>query len=300
MICSDLQIKEFISKIESIETNDNGNFHSFLIGCPRSGTTVLNQAIVYCSDVTYINNLVARFHWCPELGMIVSKDLNISKRWVGKSDYGRTTDVSEPHEFGAFWRSVLGQESMFQKNSVLDLDLLNYKLSRISKTADSTTIFKVFQLIWHIVDLHQSSTICCKWVYVKRDLFSNCMSILKLRLERGSISNWTSLVPISAEKYSDPYEQIVAQVIGINSWIDNQLRDIDFEFSHRVAYEEFCSDVVGTLEGICNFMGVEFFRNNAIEIAETIKCNPSKADVDEKKWQQHTYLMERAIDRVLQ
>lgn len=299
MICSKAEIEAFVEKFNSIETNSDTNHFAFIIGCPRSGTTILNQALVYCSDIEYVNNLTARFHWCPELGLTASQDISIPRQWVGRSNYGRTSNISEPHEFGAFWRNILGQKSMYQSESYLDLDALEYKLTRIASVVDNTFMFKVFQLIWHMAYVHNHSKLSYKWIHVKRDLMHNCMSILKLRLERGGINEWASLVPNSALECSDPYDQIVAQVMGINRWISEQAKEIDNESFLSVPYEKFCCEVVATLEHICSYLEIQFDHDKALQIKNSINSNISSTKNSDVFWMEHAANMERAIERVL-
>src|SRR6056297_1198149 len=75
----------------------------FVVGPPRSGTTLLSQLIAYTFDVSYINNLVARFYLAPLHGIRFSKTvLGESKQSDFQSNYARTGNLSDIHEFGYF------------------------------------------------------------------------------------------------------------------------------------------------------------------------------------------------------
>ena len=62
----------------------------FVVGAPRSGTTVLIQALAAAFDVGYISNLAASFWQAPALGVLFSRRLVPERIFSGNSRYGRT------------------------------------------------------------------------------------------------------------------------------------------------------------------------------------------------------------------
>ena len=84
-----------------------------VIGVPRSGSTLLVQAISSALDIGYIDNLIAAFWKAPLCGIALSRKLLPAKHNSSfESTFGRTADISEPHEFGYFWFSLLGYTEM--------------------------------------------------------------------------------------------------------------------------------------------------------------------------------------------
>jgi hypothetical protein len=84
----------------------------FVVGPPRSGTTVLTQALAYALKAAYITNINARFWLVPVTGARISvdilgddpaEDLNYS---FFTSRRGRTFGGGGIHEFGYFWQSL--------------------------------------------------------------------------------------------------------------------------------------------------------------------------------------------------
>ena len=79
----------------------------YIIGAPRSGTTLVYQLICKCFSVGYINNLAARFWLRPSIGVHLTKSLfneDLGRKHITfQSELGRTNGAANPHEFGYFW-----------------------------------------------------------------------------------------------------------------------------------------------------------------------------------------------------
>src|SRR6056297_1278708 len=73
----------------------------FIIGAPRTGSTILYQALTNLYDVLYIDNLVCRFHRNLFLGFRVSNRIYGAKPHNSFSSYhGRTRGGHSPSECG--------------------------------------------------------------------------------------------------------------------------------------------------------------------------------------------------------
>ena len=82
----------------------------YIVGVPRSGTTLLSQLVSRYCPVGYINNLIARCWLRPSVGIALSRCLFGDRAREGitfHSSYGATQEVVGPHEFGYFWRHWL-------------------------------------------------------------------------------------------------------------------------------------------------------------------------------------------------
>src|SRR6056297_2325285 len=101
-------LEEFNKYLLKKEINEYKDFpvkypFLFVIGAPRSGTTLLTQLIANSFDVSYINNLAARFFLAPLYGIKFSKTvLGEAKQSDFQSNYARTGNLSDIHEFGYF------------------------------------------------------------------------------------------------------------------------------------------------------------------------------------------------------
>ena len=132
-----------------------------VIGAPRSGTTLATQLLASCLDVGYVNNLVATFWRAPVYGLRLSQKLlpdAVPESF--RSDYGRTSGIAEPHEFGYFWTHYLGYPEMREQpeafESTVDWDRLRRVLVNMQHAAGKPMLFKSFLLAWHMERVAQA------------------------------------------------------------------------------------------------------------------------------------------------
>src|SRR5690606_22671196 len=75
----------------------------FVIGPPRSGTTLLYQLLVNRFDFIYLDNLSSKFYSAPTVGMWLSKTVaGLAPRTSTgyESAYGKTESIFGPNEAG--------------------------------------------------------------------------------------------------------------------------------------------------------------------------------------------------------
>ena len=202
----------------------------FIIGAPRSGTTLLTQLLTFTTEAGYIDNLTAAFWKAPEVGALLSKKLVNRRIFSGQSAYGQTRDISEPHEFGGFWRHFLNYPDTAQiQNHQVDWQRLIQKLDNISRVFGASVIYKVFQLMWHIREFHALKP-DSKWIWITRDPGQNASSIARYRDHLGTDEQqWASVVPLKSRAFdqADALTKCASQVIYINEWINTELQSIN-------------------------------------------------------------------------
>ena len=80
----------------------------FILGPPRSGTTLLYQLLTTCLRFSYICNLADRFHDCPVATTVLLRGLIRSYRTDFTSRYSRTGGYAGPSEGATIWRKWFG------------------------------------------------------------------------------------------------------------------------------------------------------------------------------------------------
>jgi len=171
----------------------------FICGAPRSGTTYLYQCLSYHLEVGYINNLVARFMSKPALGVLLMQALELPKVFSGHSDYGVTSDITEPHEFGRGWAQMLDAEGLGLIQPAPGTQLSDAALERLSHLAHSfegPVVFKSFAYLWHIRQIDAAFP-QARWVFLNRPPQANAGSLAQLyrnRMEQGNTALWQSAV----------------------------------------------------------------------------------------------------------
>lgn len=197
----------------------------YIVGAPRSGTTILSQVLSYSLDVGYINNLIARFWNKPSIGIALSNkflEQNGRDSISFSSRHGTTSTIGDPHEFGNFWTKIfklndcethhLTDEQLNNLNDIENKYLLeNELLGCFGKPVLFKNIICGFHAEY-LTKLHSKSL----FIFIERDNIDTISSILKVRKERlDNEKMWWSLKPKSfKEVLSDyPVLEVSKQVV---------------------------------------------------------------------------------------
>ena len=87
----------------------------FIMGCARSGTTLVSQYLARSREFCYPTNFISRFYYAPYIGALLQRlmfDLDTKGELFGsfkeavdfKSVLGKTKAASSPNEFWYYWR----------------------------------------------------------------------------------------------------------------------------------------------------------------------------------------------------
>lgn len=233
----------------------------YIVGAPRSGTTLLSQVVSRYLPVGYINNLIARFWLRPSVGIRLSSLLLGEDARTGisfSSKHGVTDSVVGPHEFGYFWAQgfrlnetkthhLTQSEIALIDKPALKKSLENEMLGAFGKPVVFKNVICGFQAPL-LTELHRNSL----FIHISRDIRSTCASILKSRFERyGDYETWWSLKPSTFESLpKEPVKQVIQQVIDCRTELQRQIAASGAAVLD-VCYEEFCLDPNALLKAIC-------------------------------------------------
>lgn len=239
----------------------------FILGAPRSGTTLLSQLLAASEQFAYISNFVARFWLAPYVGMYLEKILNIKnsidvKTPAFSSDLGRTSGLSEPHEFSYFWKYWLkpsGTNDIIHQDSISRIDMagLRSEVNALLSFSKKPIFFKnklLFVNPFVLNEIFPNSI----FLVIKRDTLSNAVSILRARLKYyGNKNMWFSTKPSRYEEIKNlPVEkQILEQIHNIYTDIEDQIKGF-LEKVITISYENLCSEPRAILKRICFKIGL--------------------------------------------
>ncbi len=230
----------------------------FVLGPPRSGSTLVSQILSATRSFGVTTNFVARFWRAPSLGIRLERALAFASADTSfRSVRGRTVGVGEPHEFGYYWSSWfdLGQDTHALSPDLLakiDISGLKQSLASMEHAAGKPLMFKnntwfTFQASWLARHLPGSVFVACT-----RDPFFVAQSIYAQRRTLGELSRWWSMRPSTYPQLVDlaPLEQVAAQAVDIQNEMEAALQGIP---EARVVYADYrrvCDDPRGLVDEI--------------------------------------------------
>ncbi len=233
----------------------------FIVGPPRSGTTLLYESLVTRYCFAYFSNLADQFHLAPVAATAFG--IFLVRGWRGEfeSRYGHIAGWGAPSEAGRIWDRWLPSPRRNRTDSAKAEKQLQTTIFALSGLFDAPFINKNVMLSMHIGLL---SRVFENPVFIRvtRDPVENVRSILRAQ-EDGIgpfVDGWWSVRPTLAERFqnADRLTKACAQVIGIEADIVGDCKRHAFGRLFTVDYQEMCErprhllDELGTFMRSCN------------------------------------------------
>jgi len=244
-----------------------------IVGVPRSGTTLLSQLVSAHLDVGYIDHVIAAFWKAPLYGVRLSRQLLGNKRTTGfTSEFGRTPEMHDPHEFGYFWRHLLGHDQLDEAEAAgatVDWERVRRVITNLCEEFERPVVFKSFLLTWHMRQFQAALPHTC-FVWVKRDPLDAAMSILRFREGfAGSREAWVSMKPLAydALQAESPPVQVAGQVYAIDQTIRNNVAALSPSTVLQVDYDRLCSDPRAVLGDCRALLANNGFKPDVVGVA---------------------------------
>jgi len=231
----------------------------FIMGCARSGSTLLMQWLANTRMFTFPSNLISRFYSNPAFGAYVQKilleyddknqifnekELQEVNRY--QSNLGHSKGPLAPSEFWYFWRqhfqfgeiNFLKDEELDKVNTIFFLN----QLSSFEAVDEKPLLLKGMILNWNIPFLYRHLPNAI-FIHLERDPFFVAQSLIESRIKFfDDINKWWSFKPKEYDilKNKSPYEQVVGQVYFTNKAILEGIENLPKKNKIHVRYEEFC------------------------------------------------------------
>lgn len=197
----------------------------FIIGAPRTGSTILYQTITNRYDVLYIDNLACKFYKNLFFGMWLSNKIFKQKAHnCFQSDHGNTKGLHAPSECGGFWYRWLPTDKHFIDYSDISdcmVDEIRDELTAIINCFDKPIIFKNLNM-GQRMRLIQKIFPEAKFIFVRRDPLFTAQSIINAKRKLNiSDDHYWSIMPYNiAELEKLPsYEQVTKQIFFLEKQI---------------------------------------------------------------------------------
>jgi hypothetical protein len=240
----------------------------FIVGAPRSGTTVMMQCLAHSKAFSYPSNLLSRFYSSLGLGYKIQKmlfdpkfqfqnDLGLCDYQVKKglsSNLGKTVGALEPNVFWYFWYlhfkygdlSFLSEEQWQASETTRFINEINI----IQKESGKPFAMKAMIMNWNIIEL---AKLCPNAIFfrMKRDPVDLALSIYHARKHyTGSFDEWWSFKPPEYEQLRklSAKEQVAGFIISIEKALDFAFSTMRRPNILTVDYKSFCMNPNDELE----------------------------------------------------
>ncbi len=238
----------------------------FITGLPRSGTTLLYQALAATGAFGYPSNFMARFFARPAIGAQIQR---LAEAWLVRgpmsfeSSAGNTKAWYEPHEFGYFWERHFPFSEHHQPGAsvlaALDTSALTQDFAELQDDVDGPLLFK--NLILGYVNSFLATTYpTSRFVHMERPMFHVAQSLIHLRREfYGSDDVWLSATPSTADRLlqASAAKQVAHQIATLQAALDDTRSQVGPNRWHTLSYEEFCRSPRESTRAILAFSGVD-------------------------------------------
>lgn len=255
----------------------------FVIGAPRSGSTLLFKSMTQRFRVGYLTNYVARTPLTPAVALAKQTEQGLWEASDGyKFDYGNDEGPGAPSEMGALWYRWFQKSA--QTGTLLpsaSLEQMRKSIGGITAVAGAPLVIKNMFNSMRLPTLHQAFPEA-RYVVCRRERVDNALSILRGRVDKvGDKAKWWSTpIPEMDALAGLPYaDQVARQVAAIERAISEARQIIGDDSFRVIQYEEFCADPLGILDRI----GTDFKLEPRGFIPERFEASKPKADPGDRE-----------------
>jgi hypothetical protein len=187
----------------------------FVVGLPRSGSTLLYQILAATGGFLYPTNLLARFYRAPAWGARMQRLLEplLSR---GEDSFtsraGNTEGWWGVHEFGYFWEYHFRFRDHHEPASTA-LDSLASALAALEKEAGGRPLLFKSNLLAFVLDELARAIPTARFLWISRNSLDVADSIYRTRMRYyGDPGTWWSLRPADVPDGASPAVAIAHQI----------------------------------------------------------------------------------------
>ncbi len=232
----------------------------FIVGCARSGSTLLFQWLAQTGVFAYPTNFLSRFYAAPCVGAYIQqmlfepafqfRDELLLAPALGSftSALGKTAGALSPHEFWYFWRHRMPQfgdkTPVIDEDTVIDFERIERDLAGLATIFQKPFVAKGHLLNWMIAPLAKHLKEAY-FIFLRRIPLFTAQSLLEARVAyHGTTQKWYPVEPPEYEVLCRlrPEEQVAGQVYYTEKAVAEGLASMDPDRWIAVAYEDFCAN----------------------------------------------------------
>jgi Sulfotransferase family len=256
----------------------------FIIGAPRSGTSLLYELMITRFRFAYMSNAAHRFFRTPlSATRLFQRQID---DWRGDfvSTYGHIEGWGAPNEGGWIWHRWLPDGdwtdgNQYPEDQIEELRQLTAGFARLTgapflnKNVMHSNRIRLMAKIWPEA----------LFIEVRREVLDNARSILRAERAAGgpdmASDGWWSVRPRLAADYAGKADTVraVAQVVGVARDIERDISAIGADRLLRVEYADMCSTPGAALAQVSDFLGGAGCKvAKRLEVPDTFAVRPSR------------------------
>lgn len=276
----------------------------FVLGSPRTGSTLLYQLLLNLFDVYYFTNFVnEHFMKHPIVGAAIDSHVNARGNVPYKSEYGKTKGEQGPSEGSFIFREWFGGEHPSQERSAR---ILEGRQKHFLRTFRS--IFTLLQKpiltknAWNCFRVEELTRLLpnARFIWIRRDILQSSLSDLEARYRRGSPQEiWNSATPSNVEALKrQPYwEQVVEIQFEYNIAIEESLSAYASGRYLQVWYEDLCLNTKQELGRMESFLKPLNVRSRSQDRLPVLEPSQGSKGLDEDRLKIEKYSKGREGNR---
>jgi len=231
----------------------------FIVGAPRTGSTILYQYLIKHFKFAYFSNLMALFPSAMiKLVRLYPHAASGYRGDLKDSHFGYVPGLYSPNEAGKICTKWFDHDFHDGKKDLI-INTFN-AISHFTKSPVLQKNLKNSLRIKVLLDLFPNA----RFIYIKRDLLFTAQSLILARREIfGDDSVWLSVEPEGHKDILDksPFYQVIWQVLKIEKQIEEDLVKNGKQV-YTLQYEDFCDNQINTLRPISEKFGLSRHLNS--------------------------------------
>lgn len=235
----------FIEKIIELKRFESFQPQLFILGLPRSGTTLIYQYIVHRLNVAYFTHGVGRYYYSPSLVTFFQNKIYGHYQSDFRSSYGKIAGPVSPREAGAFWGRFFGLERYvcYEEVSAKDIGALQNTIACIQHIFGDKPF--VNKNVKHMLRIDALSKIFPNsyFLIVERNLKDVALSNIRAKynvIKRPQ--EWWSVKPLDYESIKNlpAASQVACQLTALRRKIKTDISHVPRHRVIKIRYEDFC------------------------------------------------------------
>jgi len=254
----------------------------FVVGLPRSGTTLVYELIVQAFDVSYFTKLFEYTYGLPNLTTRLTRRFTEHPSPEYESSYGRIPGLFSPAENSRFWLNwfpenpLLGHYVPSESLSKDTINEVNQVIKSITQISNKPYVFKNVYFSLSINSLLKTFS-HARIVVVRRDLEAVAASLYNRRSELHGKRSWWSVKPPFFDTVInlDLLEQVAFQCIRTEQLIEHALAGTNADRCFTISYAEVCNSPRDFISRLANWIGPTFRERADSKLPEYFKQRSS-------------------------